>query len=55
MTCHRALLVHCSGLHGLVACLAMLFGVEWTQWIERGRQVARYGASSFIISATLSG
>jgi hypothetical protein len=53
--CHSALLVECSGLHGLVACLAMLFGVEWTQWIERGRQVARYGASSLILSAILSG
>jgi hypothetical protein len=55
MTCYRALLVQCSGLHGLVACLVTLFGVEWTQWIERGRQVARYGTSSHILSATLRG
>jgi hypothetical protein len=47
--------VQCSGLGGLVACLATLFGVEWTQRIERGRQLARYGASSHILSAMLSG
>jgi hypothetical protein len=55
MTCHRALLVQCSSLHGLVACLVMLFGAEWTQWIERGRQAARYGAFSHILSAILTG